>query len=110
MRLLKIAAVFLGALLILAARRPATGTITGKVLDEATQAPIPSVVVIVVGANRGAITDEKGVYTITGVPSGRQVVRAEMIGYKRADRTADVRGEQGVIVDFKLAAEVVAQF
>ena len=60
---------------------PPTGTITGRVLDAATQQPVPDVSVFVEGTRRGAVTAADGSFTIGGVPSGSQVVRARRIGF-----------------------------
>jgi TonB-dependent starch-binding outer membrane protein SusC len=60
---------------------PPTGTITGRVIDAATQQPVPDVTVFVEGTRRGAVTGADGTFTIGGVPSGSQTVRARHIGF-----------------------------
>ena len=49
---------------------PPTGTITGRVLDAATQQPVADVSVFVEGTRRGAVSGPDGTFTIGGVPSG----------------------------------------
>lgn len=60
---------------------PPTGTITGRVTDAETQQPVPDVSVFVEGTRRGAVTAADGTFTIGGVPSGSQTVRARRIGF-----------------------------
>ena len=60
---------------------PPTGTITGRVLDAGTQQPVADVSVFVEGTRRGAVTAADGSFTIGGVPSGSQTVRARRIGF-----------------------------
>jgi iron complex outermembrane receptor protein len=60
---------------------PPTGTITGRVLDAETQQPVADVSVSVEGTRRGAVTGADGTFTIGGVPSGSQTVRARRIGF-----------------------------
>lgn len=60
---------------------PPSGSITGRVVDAGTQQPVPDVSVFVEGTRRGAVTGPDGTFTIGGVPSGSQTVRARHIGY-----------------------------
>ena len=60
---------------------PPTGTITGRVVDAATQQPVSDVTVFVEGTRRGAVTGPDGTFTIGGVPSGSQTIRARHIGF-----------------------------
>lgn len=56
----------------------ATGTITGVVKDKTTGAPLAGVTVVatstVIAETLAAITDEKGVYQLTGLPPGTYVL------------------------------------
>ncbi len=60
---------------------PPTGTITGRVVDATTQQPVADVSVFVEGTRRGAVSGPDGTFTIGGVPSGSQTVRARRIGF-----------------------------
>lgn len=46
------------------------GTVTGRVTDRASGAPIVDAQVIVVGTQRGTRTDDAGQYRLTNVPEG----------------------------------------
>ena len=60
---------------------PPTGTITGRVVDADSQQPVADVSVFVEGTRRGAVTAADGTFSIGGVPSGSQTVRARRIGF-----------------------------
>ncbi|MEX2325876.1 MAG: carboxypeptidase regulatory-like domain-containing protein [Gemmatimonadaceae bacterium] len=59
----------------------ATGTISGRVRDVASAAPLTGVQVRVEGTALGTMTRADGSYTITGVPAGSHFVSARRIGY-----------------------------
>jgi hypothetical protein len=60
-----------------------TQVIKGKVLDEATQQPLPFATVVVLNTNPaiGAVTDVNGDFTITNLPLGRYNFQASFLGY-----------------------------
>jgi len=58
-----------------------TGTIAGRVVDSASNAPIPNVRVTVVGTNSSATTNDDGRFVLTGVPAGSARVRLRRLGY-----------------------------
>jgi len=80
------------------------GTITGKVTDEATNNPVPSAQVFIVGTTRGALTSEQGTYTLRGVAPGTITLRATRIGYKAATQSVTVPASGTVTADFALAS------
>jgi len=57
------------------------GTVTGLVIDRATQQPVQGAQVVVVGTQRGTLTDQQGRFSIAGVPPGSYEVRARRVGY-----------------------------
>jgi outer membrane receptor protein involved in Fe transport len=63
-----------------------TGRIAGRVLDAKKQ-PLPGVTVAMMGVQLGAITDEKGQFTILNIPSGTYSVRAGLLGYRAITTT-----------------------
>jgi len=72
-----------------------TGTVSGRVVDSASQQPIPGVTIRVDGTQRGAVTRDDGGYTIGGVPAGTYVLRATRLGY--APRTLSVTVGSGTV-------------
>jgi hypothetical protein len=59
----------------------AKGTITGKVVDAASNEPLPGVNIVVVGTNIGAASNIKGEFVLQGVSPGVYQVRASYVGY-----------------------------
>ena len=61
-----------------------TAVLTGYVTDAITGKPMPFANVYVNGSTRGAIADEKGYYTLAGVPLGTVEMAASFVGYQPA--------------------------
>ena len=76
-------AAVLGSFLLAAplAAQAGTGTVSGRVVDSASQQPLVSVSVRVVGTTLGALTRNDGSYTIAGLRPGPQQIRATRIGF-----------------------------
>ena len=79
------------------------GTISGQVLDQATQRPIQDVQVSVVGTQRGAVTDQQGRYSISGLPAGTYQVRVRRIGYAVGSQQLTVGSGLTATASFTLA-------
>ncbi len=84
---------------------PATGTISGTVIDADTLGPIARAMVS--DGTRSATTDTNGVYTITDVPEGTYTVTASADGYNSASQTGIiVTADTTTTVNFVLATIV----
>ncbi len=59
-----------------------TAVLTGYVTDATTGKPMPLANVYVNGSTRGAVTDEKGYYTLTGIPLGTTEIAVSFVGYQ----------------------------
>ena len=59
----------------------ATGRISGQVTDAAGGRPVPDAQVVVIGADRGAVTNADGRYRIENVAPGTYQLRTRRIGY-----------------------------
>src|SRR5437762_1173373 len=81
---------------------PPTGTITGRVVDATTQQPVADVNVFVEGTRRGAVSGADGTFTIGGVPSGAQTVRARRIGFSAPVQIVNVPNGGTVTAVFSL--------
>ena len=96
---------------ILGAQQPSTsgqgGAITGTVRDRATQQPVASAQVTVVGTTRGALTNDQGSYRLTGVPAGSYQVRVLRIGYQASVLPVTVTNAETATLDVTLGATVV---
>src|ERR1041385_8259649 len=78
-----------------------SGTVRGRVTDEATRQPLSGVTVAV--GSRAALSQADARYVITGVPSGSDTLRMRLIGYAPAKRSVTVGGGDTVVVDVPLA-------
>lgn len=91
------------ALLPAVASGQGTGTITGRVIDQATQLPVQAAQVVIVGTQRGAQTDQEGRYTITGVPAGSHELRVRRVGYGQTVQRVTVGDGATATAEFALA-------
>jgi iron complex outermembrane receptor protein len=82
----------------------ATGTVSGRVVNAATQQPI-SVVSIRV-ADRTTRSDAEGRFTVTGIAPGTYTLRAILVGHREALDTVTVAAGQTTNVE--IAMEAVA--
>lgn len=58
------------------------GIIKGRITDAFSNEPVPFANVVVVEAGKGAVSDEEGNYTITGLEPGLYDVSASYVGYR----------------------------
>ena len=80
-----------------------TGIIRGRVTDAATGAPVLGVQVRVEGTTAGAMTDESGAYTITGVAPGTRAVSTRRVGFAPSRATVEVPASGTANQDFALS-------
>jgi iron complex outermembrane receptor protein len=92
-----------------------TGTISGRIINNATQQPLALVAVRV--ADRSARTDADGRYSLTGLAAGTYTLRANFVGYREVLDTVTVVAGQTATVDlameqvpFELDAVVVTGY
>lgn len=81
-----------------------TATLTGLVGDATTGKPMPFANVYVNGSTRGAVTDEKGAFTLVGIPLGTVEIVASFIGYESEKRTFRFDNASPQKADFRLKA------
>jgi TonB-dependent starch-binding outer membrane protein SusC len=67
-----------------------TGTVSGTVVDSASQQPLSDVSVRIVGTTRGVLTRNDGGFTLTAVSVGAQTLRFTRIGYGAQTRPVTV--------------------
>lgn len=83
-----------------------TGRITGQVMTASGERPVSDAQVLVVGTDRGGITNGEGRYRIDNVPSGTYELRTRKIGYsiQISRATVPVGGEVVVNTALRLAS------
>ena len=79
-----------------------TGNVTGRILDVATQAPLESVQVSIVGQGIGGLSNQDGRFIISGVPVGTVTVRAQLLGYVTQNQQITVSSAGAAAADFQL--------
>ncbi|MDB4884197.1 MAG: TonB-dependent outer membrane protein SusC/RagA [Gemmatimonadetes bacterium] len=77
-------------------------TITGRIVDRASQRPLEAAQVRVTGTQRRTASDAAGAYRIAGVSPGEVQIVAQRIGYAPVTRTVSVPASGTVTVDFSL--------
>jgi TonB-linked SusC/RagA family outer membrane protein len=80
-----------------------TGTIRGRVTDEALQSPLQGATVRIGG--QGAQTQENGVYLLAEIPAGTDTLRVTMIGYAPVARPVTVSAGETLDIDIALAPQ-----
>ncbi|MEX2583417.1 MAG: SusC/RagA family TonB-linked outer membrane protein [Gemmatimonadota bacterium] len=78
------------------------GTVTGQVVEGATQQPLSGAQVTIVGTTLGTLTNQQGRFVIPNVPSGPRVVRATLIGYSQGEQSVAVPAGGSVAATFQL--------
>lgn len=74
-----------------------TDTVTGRVTDAATGAPVVNAQVIVVGTTIGSAVDNDGRFRLTGVPATARQIRARSIGYQPSTASFTVVGGNATV-------------
>ena len=96
-----------------AAAQTNTGQISGTVKDS-SGAVLPGVTVTVTNVNTAitatAVTDDRGVYLVTGLAVGTYKVVAELQGFRRAEKAGfEVTPDGRISADFNLAVGALAE-
>lgn len=102
-QVLRCLAIGLAVLLPLAASAQESATIVGRIVEQGSGRPISQVVVLVVGTNVGARTNDEGVYRLVNAPVGSVQLRAARIGFAAQARTVNILAGLNENVDFSLS-------
>jgi TonB-linked SusC/RagA family outer membrane protein len=84
------------------------GTISGQVLDDATNQPLSNVQIFVPGTSLGTLTNQQGRFMLVNVPTGTHEVRANRVGFTSGTQRVTVAEGQTATADFRLSATAVA--
>ena len=99
------------------AAKPAPGeapaaaqTVNGTVLDD-KGAPVENATVTLLPGNKGAFSNAKGAFTITGVPPGSYTLRVTFIGYTTYEQKLTVDKDiTGLVITLKASASALNDF
>jgi TonB-linked SusC/RagA family outer membrane protein len=89
------------------ARAQDGATISGRVLDATTNAPIPSAQIQIVGTARGGTTAEDGRFRIASVRPGVYQVRVLRIGYQASTQSVTAGNGQSIDLSYSLTPAAV---
>ncbi|WP_297336124.1 TonB-dependent receptor [Algoriphagus sp.] len=84
-----------------------TGTIKGRVTDQAGS-PLEFVNVSLIGTGKGAITDIEGMFLIDNVPSGEGTITISSIGFSKESQTYSLSAGQTLELNFTLTESLQA--
>ena len=93
------------ALALPAAAFAQDGTVTGTVTDAASQRPVGSAQVHLVGTGLGTLSRDNGRFVVLNVPAGEYTLRAERIGYTTMDIQITVAAGATLQQDFSIASQ-----
>lgn len=82
------------------------GVITGRVFNPATGEYVRNAEVVASGGVLATVTDDNGVYSLSGVPAGEVAVEVTYTGYKKLTAVLNVAAGQTVSRDFELLSSM----
>jgi TonB-dependent SusC/RagA subfamily outer membrane receptor len=101
-------AMLLAALLIFPALVMAqTGTVSGKIIDDKSNQPLPGANIFIKGTSMGAASGSDGSYKIANVPPGRYTLLAAYIGYYTTEQPVQVVVNEESVVDFNMRVSIL---
>ena len=80
-------------------------TISGHVIDAATEENIPFAKIWIAETNKGYVGNEEGQFEITALPAGKYTLRVTAMGYETMTKEVTVSSEFATIVHFKMKEE-----
>jgi TonB-dependent receptor len=96
--------IFLAALSI-GLQAQQTGIIKGRILDS-DNLSMPGAAVVLESLSKGAISDNYGYYTITGIPEGAYELKVSYIGFNPEKKQISVESGRTTVADFNLKAGI----
>ena len=83
-----------------------TGVFRGNVRDNSTDNPIAYCNIFIYGLGKGAVTDDKGFFSINRIPAGEHKVRISCIGYDSIVTTLRISKDEIVSRTFRIKASI----
>ena len=84
-----------------------SGRIVGTVTESANGAPVAGAQVVVEGTGIGAVSGQRGTYSLPNVPAGARTIVVTMLGFETVREQVDVAGGSTVTLDVALPAGFV---
>ena len=79
--------------------------ISGHVIEKGTEESIPYATVLIVGTDKGTMSNEAGQFEFRQLAEGSYVLRVSAVGYRTLEKTIVVGGEYMAVVHFPLEEE-----
>ena len=76
--------------------------IAGPVIVKGTEESIPFATVMILGTNRGAVSNEEGQFEFRKLAAGKYTLRVQVMGYKTQEKTITVSAEATSVVHFQM--------
>ena len=76
--------------------------IAGHVIVKGTEESIPFATVMILGTNRGAVSNEEGQFEFRKLAAGKYTLRVQVMGYKTQEKTITVSAEATSMVHFQM--------
>ena len=76
--------------------------IAGHVIVKGTEEGIPFATVMILGTNRGAVSNEEGQFEFRKLAAGKYTLRVHVMGYKTQEKTITVSAEATSVVHFQM--------
>ena len=76
--------------------------IAGHVIVKGTEEGIPFATVMILGTNRGAVSNEEGQFEFRKLTAGKYTLRVQVMGYKTQEKTITVSAEATSVVHFQM--------
>ena len=89
-------------------RNTSDANIHGHILDAKTKQHIPYVVLSLKGTTYATGTDASGHYFLKNLPEGNYILIAEVIGYKKAEKSVKLVRNKSIEVNFTLEEEALS--
>lgn len=76
--------------------------IAGHVIVKGTEEGIPFATMMILGTNRGAVSNEEGQFEFRKLAAGKYTLRVQVMGYKTQEKTITVSAEATSVVHFQM--------
>ena len=82
--------VLLGLCVLFSLHAWAQSSLSGRIYDAKTTAPLVGASVWIESLGKGAVTDIDGNFTLARVPNGKQEIRVSYVGYETVRKSVEV--------------------
>ncbi|MBV7439957.1 TonB-dependent receptor [Weeksellaceae bacterium TAE3-ERU29] len=79
-----------------------SGSISGKVTENATNMPLQGVDILLKNTAKGTTTDANGNFKITSIPTGNYIVEVSFLGYESQAQRIQIQSNKNIELSFSL--------